>query len=256
MNSAVSVLLPALIVVGLCAPLKAAARDRGTHLYDLSADTLPVDESEIGVFWARYSRGLAKDFQLATHVAGDAIGVINVLAKYRFLDRPELRASIEGGVIWAASLLLLSEGGDAPILLFVPIELRATVPLDEKLELNLAWMYRGSLTSGAGSAFGISTLRAEATLVRYDQRGAWFLTGRFPLVSRADVKLDSLLGKSDVVGAIALDDLPSWGFLGGRDLTFGTSGHVRLGLGWRNTPGILFYESLGRVLVNVDLYWR
>lgn len=233
-----------------------AAADPRTQLLDLSADVLAPDESEVGVFWGRYARGVYPNLQLATHFAGDVIGLVNLFAKYRFLSREELRVSAELGAAWWALLLVGSEPGNRPLLLFLPVELRATIPLAERLELDLGWLYRASLTGGGETRFGISSLRIEATLARYDSRGAWILTGRFPLLSRAEVKLDTLLGKSNVAGVLTVDDLASWGILVARDLTVLKSTHLRFGLGYRNTPGLLFYESIGKVLVNFDLYWR
>lgn len=244
-------------VLALCLlPTLAFAVEEQTKLYDLNAETIPGGTTEIGLFWGRISRGVGPDLQLSTHLAGDLLGVVNGFAKYRLVDRTQLRASIEGGFVWGAFLLAGAESGPKPLLLFLPLELRATLPVRDELELHLGFIYRQAITSGSGQQLGVSSLRVDATLARHDARGAWLLAGRFPLFSRATVSLESLLGKSNVSGALALDDLDSWSLVAGRDLTFGERGHIRLNLGYRATEGILFYESIGHVVVGFDMYWR
>lgn len=251
---------PALLLAAVLlasAPVNGRAAPDRLKLLDVSADVLPVGASEFGVFWARYARSFTPGLQLSTHIALDAVGLLNMDAKYRLLDRPELRMSVETGFLWAAILALGTKPGAAtPLVLFVPFEFHATVPLADDLELDLGGFYRASITRGAGQSLGVSSLRCDLTLARYDASGAWLFVLRFPLLSRADVRLDSLLGQTDVTGAIVLDDLASFGGLVARDLAFGKTAHLRVGLGYRRTPGMVFVESLGHVLVSFDLYWR
>lgn len=231
--------------------------DPQNRILDLSADTLDRAEWEVGLFWGRVARGVTPNLQLATHALGWPLGALNVFAKWRFFNDENLRASVEGGVVWVASAALFgAEGTKAPLLLFVPVELRATVPLADNLDLHLGAIGRWTLMNVEGAGIGATTLRMDLSVVRSDARGAWIATARVPLVTRASMNVDELLGASNVAGVIALDELPAWGVLIARDHMLGKRWHARLGLGYRNTYGILMYESLGHVLVNLDLYWR
>lgn len=227
------------------------------RLLDLSADTLAAGEWEIGLFWGRVARGITPNLQLSTHALGWPLGALNVFAKWRFFNHENLRASVEGGVVWVASAMLLGNPGESrPLLLFVPVEFRATVPLADNLDLHLGGIGRWSSLDMEGAGLGAATLRLDLSVARSDSMGAWIASARAPLVTRASLNTDELLGRTNVAGAIALDELPSWGLLIARDQVFGNHWHARLGLGYRNTYGILMYESLGHVLVNLDVYWR
>jgi hypothetical protein len=48
----------------------------------------------------------------------------------------------------------------------------------------------------------------------------------------------------------------SWSVLLARDHLLGKKGHVRFGLGYRNRPGILLLESIGHLMLRLDIYWR
>lgn len=232
-------------------------RNERTHLYDLSADVLPQGVGEIGVLWGRWSRGLHPGVQVSSHLGGVLLGLPNVSARYQLLSREELRVTVGLGFTWAAVLLLLQEEGmPTPLLFMLPFELRGTVPLADRLELTFVGRLNGVFTNLVGQAFSNTSVGAEAILVRYDDRGAWILSGRFPLFSQARVRLESLLGNATIDGVITLDDLASWGGMISRDMLFGQTGHLRLGVGYRNTPGILLLQSIGRLTFDLSLYWR
>lgn len=247
----------------LCVFLFLAASDvranevPSTRLLDLSADTLRPGEWEIGLFWGRVARGFTPNLELATHALGWSVGAVNVFAKWRFFDDEHLKASVEGGVFWMASLgLFVDDWQKFPLLLVVPLELRATVPLADKVDLHLGGIGRWSVLDVDGGGFSVGSLRLDVSVSRSDRRGAWIATARLPLVTRARVKVDSLFGVNHVTGSILLDDLPAWGLLVAREQRLGTRWRARLGLGYRNTYGIALYESVGHLLVNLDLSWR
>lgn len=249
----------ALVVLGLVWALSSGARavTAPNAVVDLSADTLGRANWEVGLFWGRVARGMTPHLDLSTHGVAWLVGAPNVLAKWRFLDRRELRASIEGGAIWVASAALLTDASERwPLLLFLPVEARASLPLASAFELHLGAIGRWNVTNIPGLGLGTASLRMDVTLAHKDRSGTWLVTGRFPLVTRASIRLESLLGASDVAGAIALDELASFGFLIARDQMLSERVHGRFGVGYRNTYGIIAYESFGHLMLTFDLYWR
>jgi len=240
------------LLVALLAP-NARAVEPAARLVDVTADILPPGKGDIGVFWGRYRRGILPWLQLGTHLAGDAALVPNLSAKALLLDRDELRVSAEAGVAWVAVLMLTPS---RPLVLFVPAALRATLPLADRWEINAAWTYRATMMGATGSGLDTSWLHFEPGIVRYDRFGAWMVTAIVPLLTRATASLDKVLGKTNVSAVINLDDLDAWGLLLSRELCLGGATHLRLGIGYRNRPGILVYESMGYVLTSLDLYWR
>lgn len=244
-----------LLAIALTVGPRASAEPR-TALVDLSADTLAPGAWELGMVWGRVSRGIVPGLQLSTHALGWPFGALNLFGKWQFVDRPELRASVEGGAVWLASAALLADGDDTPVFLVFPFEARASVPLSQRFELHLGAVGRWSVAGLAGAGLSTTSLRLDVSLSRTDASGAWVATGRFPLLTRAGVRMDSLLGVSDVAGALMLDDLASWGLVLARDQLIGDRLHLRFGVGYRNTYGILLYESLGHLLMTFDLYWR
>lgn len=248
-------------VPAFAAPAAAVEPERGARerraLLDLSADVLPANESQVGLFWAFYARGFGSGLQVSTHAAADVVGVLNASARYALLRRPELRLAVDAGFLWPVILPSLAQlvGTEPMHVLSLPLALRATVPLDDDVELNLAASYRWTGTFLEGAAMSDAALRSEVSLVRHDRAGAFALVGMFPLLNYSSVRV-SVPGLRDISGGLLLDELASWGVLLARDHHLGKSGHLRLGLGYRNRPGILFLESLGHVLISFDLYWR
>lgn len=248
-----------LVLLGFFLALSSSAQASSGRLslLDLSADTLGRGNWEVGLFWGRVARGMTPHLDLSTHGVAWLAGAPNVLAKWRFLDRSELRASVEGGAIWVASAALFTSPGEKwPVLLFLPLEVRATLPLAPAYELHLGAIGRWNVTNIPGLGLGTASLRMDVSFARSDSSGTWLLMGRFPLFTRASIKLDSLLGASDVSGTLALDELASWGVLVARDQMLSERVHGRFGVGYRNTYGIVAYESLGHLLLTFDLYWR
>lgn len=235
----------------------APSPDPQDRILDLSADTLVGGEWEVGLFWGRVARGFTPNLQLATHALGWPLGTPNLFAKWRFLNDDNLRASVEGGVVWVASALSLGKPNEkSPQLWFLPVELRATVPLADNVDLHLGGIGRWTLLDMEGAGLAVGSLRLDVSVARSDARGAWIATLRAPLVTHARLKVDELLGATNVAGAIALDELPAWGVLLAREQMLGKRWHARLGLGYRNTYGIVMYESVGHVLLNLDVSWR
>lgn len=223
-----------------------------SQLLDVSADVLAPSESQIGLFFAEYAHGVFPGFQLSTHLAGDVVTLVNLSAKLRLLNRPELRASVEVGALWAPVATVLLHAN----VLSIPAALRATAPLGGRFELNLAATYQ-SWNLNVGTLQLVSqSFGTEADLVRMDDSGAWLLQGRLPLATlrREVVTVEGT--RTAFVGVNALADSASWSVMLARDLLFGDSGHVRLGLGYRRTPGILIVESIDHVIVQLGLYWR
>ncbi|XXF80456.1 hypothetical protein P2318_12090 [Myxococcaceae bacterium GXIMD 01537] len=218
---------------------------------DLTADVLAPGESEVGVFWVRYARGLLPGLQVSTHAMPTLMTLVNASAKVRLLQRPELRVSLEGSAWWFA----LGRAADIDVASF-PLVLRGTVPLSDNLEVTVAGGYSWFILNSEDTDLSYRRLRGEATLVRYDARGAFLLTAELPLLNTTRAHLDSLLGKSDIVGSLTLDDVPAWSVFLARDQLIGKTGHIRFGLGYRNRPGILFIESIGNVMFRFDVYWR
>lgn len=239
----------ALALVLLAAPaLAATPRNR---VLDATADVLEPGESQVAVFWGQYARGLLPGLQVSAHLAPYLMTLLNASVKAQVLNRPELRVSLEGSAYW----FVLGRPAGIDIAAF-PLALRGTVPLADNLELTLAGSYNHFIFSTEESDLGYGRLRAEATLVRYDPRGAFLLTAEMPLLSTTRAQLDSLLGKSNITGSLTLDDVSSWSLLLARDHLLGQKAHIRFGLGYRNRPGILLLESIGNLMVRLDIYWR
>lgn len=245
------------ILAAWSSPSDAQAIEERVKLYDVSADVLPQGQGQLGLFWANYARGIVPGVQLSSHLAGDLVGVFNLSAKFALLQAPELRLSAEVGAVWPLSLegfsRALGPGQTLRALLF-PAALRATTPLWDDIELNVAWHADATLVVMNGMEQGGLGIRSELTLVRYDSRGAFLLTGRFPLLMRSTMQVQAY--GSALGGALTLDELDSWGVLVARDHIFGETAHVRLGLGYRHKPGIVLVQSIGHVLLEFDVYWR
>jgi hypothetical protein len=136
--------------------------------------------------------------------------------------------------------------------------LRASVPLAEQWEVELAGNYRYLLLQTKSSSSSPRSASVEATLMRYDSRGAFYLQARLPLFTTqaAQAQTSNILGKSLLSGSLTLDDVAAWSVFFGRDLTFGKKAHLRAGLGYVREPGIIVIDSYGNLLAKVDVYWR
>jgi hypothetical protein len=241
----------AIALAVVLAPQTGLAVEDRVRLLDLSADVLPRGESQWGLLYAYYGRGITDDLQLSTHIAMDAVTLVNLTAKYRFLNRPELRASVELGIYWFAGGSFAEGGAN---FFYAPLTTHATIPLAENLELDLAGTYNALLLNARETTLSVLALQAEPTLVLYDAKGSWILIGRVPLM-RTQLVAAEVLG-SRLSGTLTQDDVESWGVMLARDHIFGQSGHIRFGLGYRNRPGIVLLQSFGRILATFDIYWR
>lgn len=233
------------------APVEVPARTARTALPDVTADVLQPGEGQLNLLFLQYSRGLLPGLQLSAHLGGYLLTLVNLTAEYQFVNRPELRASIQGGAYWFAASQLVGA-----VVLQAHLQPRVTVPLLPGMELNLSANARLLVTSLPGLALDNRDVRGELALLRYDEGGAWLLEGRFPLLSQQNQSLQNVLGQGTLSGSLLLDDLASWGVLLARDFAVGETMHVRLGLGYRNRPGILMLDSIGNLLFQFDLYWR
>lgn len=224
-----------------------------TRLLDVSADVLAPSEAQFGLFWLSYAHGVIDRprLQVSAQFAMYLATLVNASAKLQLVDRPELRASVEAGAYWFALSQIVGS-----TILSVPAAARATVPLADELELNLALQYKWQVLTLPAYAQNSHNLGAELSLVRYDANGAFLLQGKIPFFGAQQLHLDSLLGKSNVNGTLVLDSVESWSILLARDQMFSDTGHVRFGIGYRYRPGLIFVESIGNVLVQFDLYWR
>ena len=240
--------LAALALLLASSALAATPRNRIT---DLTADVLEPGESEIGVFWLRYTRGVLPGVQVSTHSVPFLMTLLNASAKVQLLNRPELRVSLEGSAWWFA----LGSAADVDIASF-PFVLRGSVPLADNLDLTLGAGYSWFILNSGDTDLSYQRLRAETTLVRYDSRGAFLLTAELPLLNTTRARLDSLLGKSNIAGALTLDDVSAWSVFLARDHLLGETAHVRFGFGYRNRPGIILVESIGNFMLRFDVYWR
>lgn len=244
-----STLKVAALALLLASPaLAATPRNRVT---DLTADVLEPGEDEIGVFWLRYTRGVLPGVQVSTHAVPFLMTLLNASAKVQLLNRPELRVSLEGSAWWFA----LGRMADVDVASF-PLVLRGSVPLSDDLDLTLGAGYSWFILNSGDTDLSYQRLRAETTLARYDSRGAFLLTAELPLLNTTRARLDSLLGKSNIAGSLTLDDVSSWSVFLARDHLFGDTAHIRFGLGYRNRPGILVVESIGNLMLRLDVYWR
>jgi len=229
---------------------EAPKRLRPTCLHDLTADVLPPGQGQINVFYLQYSRGLLPGLQLSSHLGGFLVTLVNLTGEYQLLDRPELRASIEVGGYWLPVLHLL----DMTVVQVHAIP-RATVPLPAGFELTLAAEVRAWILATPPVKQDTRDLRAELSLIHEDEGGAWLLQARFPILTQQNMRLAELLGKTNVSGSLVLDDLSSWSLVAARD--FGNmAAHFRIGIGVRNRPGIMFVDSIGKLILFADFYWR
>lgn len=242
--------LPVAVVALLLAAPALAATPRN-RITDLTADVLEPGEDEIGVFWLRYTRGVLPGVQVGTHAVPFLMTLLNASAKVQLLDRPELRVSVEGSAWWFS----LGSFAGLDVASF-PLVLRGSVPLSDRLDLTLGAGYSWFILNSEDTDLSFQRLRAEATLVRYDSRGAFLLTAELPLLNTTRARLDSLLGKSNIAGSLTLDDVSSWSVFLARDHLLGETAHVRFGLGYRNRPGIIVIESIGNIMLRLDVYWR
>jgi len=239
----------ALVLLLLCSPALAATPRNA--LLDVSADVLEPGESQVNVIWGQYSRGLLPGVQVSSHLSPLLLSLLNLSAKARVLDRPELRVSVEGGAYWLAAGSLVGLHAFA-----FPFAARGTVSLSDTLQLNLGAGYRRLVLEAEETSLNSNLLHVETTLVRHDARGAFLLTARAPLLNLQHMRAESILGNRVLEGTLALDDLSAWSVMLARDQLFDKKGHVRFGIGYRHRPGILLVESLGPVMLTFDVYWR
>lgn len=246
-------LIALLLSTGAAAQVPAYRFTPRTRLLDVSADVLAPSEAQFGLFWLNYAHGLIDRprLQVSAQVGAYLVTLVNASAKLQVVDRPELRASVEAGAYWFALSRLVGS-----TIVSVPAAARATVPLADELDLNLALNYRWLVLTVPEVAQNSHDLGAEVTLVRYDAHGAFLLQGKIPFFGAQHLHLASLLGKTDVNGILVLDTVSSWGVMLARDQMFSDTGHIRFGLGYRHRPGILLLESVGNVMLQLDVYWR
>lgn len=228
-----------------------AAVERGPdrRLLDLEADILREGEWQFNLFGLVYTRGILPRFSLSTSILGDVATALNLTARVQVVDEPFLRltAEVGGAYLLAARLLKAS-------FYWVPAEVRATVPLLPGLEVSVAMRYRLLGLQAEGTSLAAHTLAWTSSLVYHDPVGATFLEVTVPAVNIA--RQTGALEGIPLDGVIALDNVAAWGVMLGRDQRFGRTGHFRIGVGYRNQPGILLLESYGKLLVSLDLYWR
>lgn len=234
-------------------PAAASAQTARTRLLDMTADVLKPNESEFGVLWARYAIGLAPGLQVEAELAGYLVSLVNLRAEYQFVRYKDFRMSAEVAGFWFAAGA--SEKVDLTALA-VPMWIHATTPIQGPYELTLGAGYRIIHLANANSSQQFRSLTAEASVIRYDRRGAWLVTVKAPILRTAAVNAEDVLGNSALSSSLTLDDTNAWSVLFARDQTFGKTTHFRFGAGYRNRPGIIAVESWGRAVVELDLYWR
>lgn len=221
------------------------------RLLDLSADVLAPGEDMFGLFWGSYARGIVPRLQLSAHFAAYLFSLLNLSAKVQLVDSPDLQLSLSGGGYWLALARFFGSN-----MVVVPLELRSNVPLNDRYEFGLAATYRWFIFASPDSSVNSRGLTAEAVLTRYDRAGAFYLKGRVPLTTTQQAHLSSVLGRNSVTGSLTLDDVASWSLVLGRDHLLNDTAHFRVGLGYRRHPGILLVDSLGHLVVELDVYWR
>lgn len=248
-----SALIVLLLSTGAAAEVPTYRLTPRTRLLDVSADVLAPSEAQFGLFWLSYTHGVIDRprLQVSAQFAAYLATLVNASAKLQVVDRPELRASIEAGAYWFALSRLVGS-----TIVSVPAAARATVPLADEVDLNLALHYRWLALTVPEVSQNSHDLGGEVTLVRYDANGAFTLQGKVPFFGAQHLHLDSLLGKSDVTGILVLDTVSSWSLMLARDQLFSDTGHIRFGLGYRRRPGLLLLESVGNVMLQFDVYWR
>jgi len=241
----------ALLAALLLLATSARAETPQNRLLDVSADVLEPGEDQFSLLYAQYTRGIVPRLQLSAHLAPYLLTLANGCARFQLVRGPELRVSVEGGFWWFA----LSEIAQTR-LFAIPADARATVGLGGPYEVTLAGTFQWLQFETGTQRTDARRVNAEATLVRHDAKGAFFLRARLPLFVNHGMRVASLLGEGDVTGSLTLDDLSSWSVLVARDHIFKQNVHLRFGLAYRNQPGILVIESMGNVLLTFDLYWR
>jgi len=264
-----TLILAALVALLPITPARAQAQDEATEsalternrVLDISAEVLKPKEMEFALFWGHLGIGVLPRVQLSAELAPFLITLANISAKGQLVDLPQLKVSLEAG-IW---YLVASKVVNADLFFSVPVALRATVPLAAGFELHLAGKFSWLALRGMPDAFSgrdtprdtdTRTFAAQVTLARYDSSGAFYLQGTLPVLTNAHAAVPNFLGRIDVVSSdMILGNTDAWSVLLGRDQAFGSNFHVRLGIGYRNKPG-LFTESIDRVMVDLNGYWR
>lgn len=259
------------VLAGLLAPLPGRAQSEAApeapvstiplqvRALDVSADTLPVGQGEFHLGWLAYHRGILPGLTLSTHGLAWLGTIANLTARVQLVERPEFRLTAQLGGYWLLGgtvLTAIATPEATTYLVSVPGELRASVPLAERVELNVAALGTG-LWGSVGellSTSGIS-VAAEAGLGFYDDHGAWLVVGRLPLMARQSMMASAAQGLR-LEGTVVMDDLAGWSVLVARDQLFGDTFHGRFGMGWRGRPGVILLEGVGSFVVQLDLYWR
>jgi hypothetical protein len=239
-----------LILITLLTCTSALAQTKQTRILDSTADVLAAEENEIGIFWARYARGLGRGFEASTHAGGLLISLVNLRLEYQAYRSDKLRVSLDATGEWLA-------GAQAAglTLLHFPLALHSTFPLAQSWEMTISPQYDIVQLGTPTVNSNVRTASVQSTLVRYDKSGAFYLEGELPLFVTQST--DALVAPGvSIAGFVTTDSMASWSLLVGRDQAFGYSGHMRLGVGYRRTPGIIFLQSLGHALVQLDIYWR
>jgi len=244
---------PVVVEAAQVAPPPPTARP-DHRLIDLEADTLSPGESQFNLWGLVYTRGILPRFSLSTSIAADAVTALNLTASVQLVDAPFLRLTAEVGGAYLVAAPFLNIPSFKASFYAVPAEVRATVPLVENLALTIAAKYRmvGAQLNGDGLA--AHSLGAAATLVYHDRVGSTFLQVMVPVVNI--MRSSGVTEGVPVQGTLALDNVASWGVMLGRDQRLGRTGHLRVGVGYRNEPGILVLDSYGKLMVSLDYYWR
>lgn len=237
-----------LLMLGTQEPVPDVPHDR--RLIDLSADTLEQGEWQINLAGLFYSRGVLPWLSLSTSLLGDAATVANLSARFRLINLPGLRMTSEIG------------GGYLVLGAFIPsfgfatarAEVRATISLADNWEMSMAPVYqllRIKLEDFDWLNHGVSW---TMVLVRHDDLGSMYLQFTVPALSIAQARLN--IGGVPTSGVLALDNMPAWGVMLGRDHRIGKTGHLRVGIGYRNRSGLLVLESIGNLMLSLDYIWR
>lgn len=252
-------LLLRLVTTLLLAAAPATAQTARTRLLDVTAGVLDKGEWQVDLVPARFSWGVAEGLQLSTSGLALVTGTLNLGAKLRVVDRPELALALEAGAYWnpvAQGFGLLVAG--------VPLEAHATVPLSGPWSADLAGLYRwfkiDQKTPVPGGVdeqmISVQRLRAEVSVLRYDDRGAFVLQLLFPLLSSSGLISRNSRDRLAMEGSFTADDLGAWGVMLGRDHVVGQSTHLRAWVGYRNRPGVSGLDSFGRLLLQANVSWR
>ncbi len=219
------------------------------RLIDISADMLEAGEWQINLAGAFYSRGILPWLSLTTSLLGDVVSMANLSARVRLLDTAALRltAEVGGGYLIAGPYLgfgfALANG-----------EVRATIPLNDVWEVSVAPKYRLVSLKFADTNTFFHNVSWTTVLIHHDPYGAMYLDFTVPALTITQARAN--IGGVTVAGTLALDNLPAWSVMLGRDQRIGQTGHLRLGVGYRNRPGIIVLDSFGNLMVSLDYIWR